>query len=78
MTSVMYEALSEYLEKNPKEAEKICKKVALTAEVRLAAKKAREALMDRKNLLGGGGLPGKLMDCTTRERDEERAVPRRR
>ena len=69
VSSVMYEALSEYLEKHPKEAEKICKKVSLTAELRLAAKKARETLMNRKNLLSGGGLPGKLYDCTSRERE---------
>jgi DNA gyrase subunit B len=42
----------------------------LAAELRLAAKKARDALIDRKKILGGGGLPGKLMDCTTRERDK--------
>src|SRR5437016_8289494 len=36
----------------------------------MAAKKAKQAIIDRKKILGGGGLPGKLMDCTTRERDE--------
>jgi DNA gyrase subunit B len=70
VSSVVYEALSEYLEKNPKDAARICKKVALTAELRLAAKKARDALIDRKKILGGGGLPGKLYDCTTREREK--------
>ncbi len=68
--SVVYEFLTEYLEKNPKEAKTICQQIALAAELRLAAKKAREALKDRKGILGGGGLPGKLMDCTTRERDK--------
>jgi len=67
--SVLYEVLSEYLEKNPKDATRICKKVSLNAEARIAAKKARDAIIDRKKLLGGGGLPGKLMDCSTRERD---------
>ncbi|HEY2785815.1 MAG TPA: DNA gyrase subunit B [Fimbriiglobus sp.] len=70
VASVIYEGLGEYLEKNPKEAQRICKKIMLSAEARLAAKKARDALIDRKKILSGGGLPGKLMDCTTRERDK--------
>ncbi len=70
VSSVLYESLSEYLEKNPKDATRICKLVSLAAEARIAAKKARDALIDRKRLLGGGGLPGKLMDCSTRERDK--------
>jgi DNA gyrase subunit B len=44
--------------------------VILAAEAREAATKAKKALKDRKNILSGGGLPGKLMDCTTRDRDE--------
>ncbi len=68
VSGVMYELLSDYLEKNPKEAKQICKKVSLTAELRLAAKKARDALKNRKNALSGG-LPGKLYDCTSRERE---------
>jgi DNA gyrase subunit B len=70
VNSVVYEFLTEYLEKNPKDAARICKRIALAAELRLAAKKARDALIDRKKILGGGGLPGKLFDCTTRERDQ--------
>ena len=70
VASVVYEALTEYLEKHPKEGKEICKKILLAAEARLAAKKAREAITNRKGLLSGGGLPGKLMDCTTRERDK--------
>jgi DNA gyrase subunit B len=70
VSSVLYESLSEYLEKNPKEAKKICEKVKLTAEARIAAKKARDAVKERKNALSGGGLPGKLYDCTSRERDK--------
>jgi DNA gyrase subunit B len=69
VASVMYESLSEYLEKNPKEAKRICEKVKLTAEARIAAKKARDAVKERKNALSGGGLPGKLYDCTSRERE---------
>src|SRR5262245_11565189 len=70
VASVVYEALSEYLEKNPKEGQRICKKIVLSAEARIAAKKARDALIDRKKILSGAGLHGKLMDCTTRERDK--------
>ncbi|MFO0803255.1 MAG: DNA gyrase subunit B [Gemmataceae bacterium] len=70
VASVVYEFLTDYLEKNPKDATRICKKIMLSAEARIAAKKARDALIDRKKLLGGGGLPGKLFDCTTRERDK--------
>ncbi len=70
VNSVVYEFLTEYLEKNPKEAKQICKRISLAAELRLAAKKARDALIDRKKILGGGGLPGKLMDCSTRDRDK--------
>ncbi|MBN9118044.1 MAG: DNA gyrase subunit B [Planctomycetes bacterium] len=68
-SSVVYEALSEYLEKNPREAKEICKKVLLTAEARIAAKKARDAVKERRNALSGGGLPGKLYDCTSRDRE---------
>ncbi len=70
VSSVLYEYLTKYLEENPKEALKIMKKVILAAEAREAASKAKKALKDRKNILSGGGLPGKLMDCTTRDRDE--------
>lgn len=70
VSSVVYEGLTDYLEKNPKEAGRVCKKIQLSAETRIAARKAREALIDRKKLLAGGGLPGKLMDCSTRERDK--------
>lgn len=70
VSSIVYESLTDYLEKNPKEATRICKKINLSAEARIAAKKARDALIDRKKILGGGGLPGKLMDCTTREREK--------
>jgi DNA gyrase subunit B len=70
VASVVYEFLQEYMEKNPKESGIICKKIMLSAEARIAARKARDALKDRKNILSGGGLPGKLMDCTTRDRDK--------
>lgn len=70
VSKVVYEFLLKFLEENPKEATKIMKKVILAAEAREAATKAKKALKDRKNILSGGGLPGKLMDCTTRDRDE--------
>jgi len=55
-------ALTDYLEEHPKEAKTIVNKVILAAQARLAAKKARE-MVQRKNVLTGGGLPGKLADC---------------
>ncbi len=70
VSSVVYEYLVKFLEENPKEATKIMKKVILAAEAREAAQKAKKALKDRKSILNSGGLPGKLMDCTTRDRDE--------
>ncbi len=70
VSSVLQEQLSKFLEENPKEATKIMKKVILAAEAREAAAKAKKQLKDRKNILNSGGLPGKLMDCTTRDREE--------
>jgi DNA gyrase subunit B len=70
VSSVLQEQLNKFLEENPKEATKIMKKVILAAEAREAAAKAKKQLKDRKNILNSGGLPGKLMDCTTRDREE--------
>jgi DNA gyrase subunit B len=70
VSTVLYEYLTKFLEENPKDAQKIMKKVVLAAEAREAATKAKKALKDRKSILSSGGLPGKLMDCTTRDRDE--------
>jgi DNA gyrase subunit B len=70
VASVVNEILGKYLEENPKDAKKVVNKVVLAAEAREAAAKAKKALKDRKSILNSGGLPGKLMDCTSRDRDE--------
>src|SRR5439155_231694 len=70
VAGVVSEQFGKYLEENPKEAQKIMKKVILAAEAREAAAKAKKDLKQRKNILSSGGLPGKLYDCTTRDRDE--------
>src|SRR5437899_8442222 len=70
VASIVSEQLGKFLEENPKDALKIMKKVILAAEAREAAAKAKKALKDRKSILSSGGLPGKLMDCTSRDRDE--------
>jgi DNA gyrase subunit B len=59
-------ALDTYLEENPREARNVIQKVILAAQARVAAKKARE-LVQRKSVLSGGGLPGKLADCSDRD-----------
>nr|WP_294895421.1 DNA topoisomerase (ATP-hydrolyzing) subunit B [uncultured Pedobacter sp.] len=60
------EALGNFLEENPKEAKLIVNKVILAATARAAARKARE-MVQRKNVMGGSGLPGKLADCANKD-----------
>ena len=64
------EQLSKYFEENPRVAQTIIRKGMLAAEAREAARKAKDLLRKRKDALGGGGLPGKLRDCISKNRDE--------
>jgi DNA gyrase subunit B len=69
VSRIVGDALMAFLEQNPKEARKIVDKVILAATARHAARKARE-MVQRKNVLTGSGLPGKLADCSTRSAEE--------
>jgi DNA gyrase subunit B len=69
VSTTIYEFLSRYLEEHPDHARAIINKALMEAEAREAAARAKQALKDRRGLLSGGGLPGKLYDCTKRERD---------
>ena len=66
LITIVSELLNNYLEEHPKEARTIVNKVILAATARHAARKARE-LVQRKNVLTGSGLPGKLADCSERD-----------
>jgi len=63
------DVLTHYLEENPKSAKRIIDKVILAATARHAARKARE-MVQRKNVLAGGGLPGKLADCSSKSPED--------
>jgi DNA gyrase subunit B len=67
INSAVGDFLSKYLEEHPKSAKAIIQKGVLAAEAREAAKKAKALLRERKGALSGGGLPGKLRDCTSRD-----------
>ncbi|HET6567312.1 MAG TPA: DNA topoisomerase (ATP-hydrolyzing) subunit B [Rhodothermales bacterium] len=69
VASIVHEKLGQWLEDHPREARRIVDKVVLAAQARAAARKARE-LVQRKGALGGGGLPGKLADCASKEASE--------
>lgn len=60
---IMNDQLGAWLEQNPAEGREIVRKSQAAASARIAARKARELARNRKGLLGGGGLPGKLSDC---------------
>jgi DNA gyrase subunit B len=64
--STLSRVLQAYLEENPKDAKQIINKVILAAQARAAARKARE-MVQRKSVLTGGGLPGKLADCSDKD-----------
>jgi DNA gyrase subunit B len=64
--STLSRVLTAFLEENPKDAKTIIQKVILAAQARAAAKKARE-MVQRKSVLTGGGLPGKLADCSDKD-----------
>jgi DNA gyrase subunit B len=66
---VVSEALDKYLEENPKDAKNLVGKVVLTQKARKAAKAAREAIV-RKGAFEGGGLPGKLADCSSKKAED--------
>ncbi len=67
--TLVYDRLSQWLEDHPRESKSIVDKVVLAAQARLAARKARE-LVQRKSAFAGGGLPGKLADCASRDPHE--------
>ena len=62
--------LGEWFEKNPAEGKEIARKSVNAATARIAARKARDLARNRKGLLGGAGMPGKLIDCSSREPEE--------
>ena len=68
VSQAVSEMLTNYLEENPKDAKRIVEKVILAAQARNAAKKARE-MVQRKTVMGGSGLPGKLSDCSESNSD---------
>jgi DNA gyrase subunit B len=67
INSAVGEFLAKYLEEHPKTAKAIAQKGVLAAEARTAAQKAKALLRERKGALSGGGLPGKLRDCTSKD-----------
>lgn len=66
VSSAVSEALSNYLEEHPDDAKRIVEKVILAAQARIAARNARQSVL-RKSPLSGGGLPGKLADCESKD-----------
>ena len=70
VSSGVGEQLAKYLEENPRAAKAIVRKGMLAAEAREAARKAKDQMRARKSALGGGGLPGKLRDCISKNMEE--------
>ena len=67
---VVNDQLGEWFEKNPAEGKEIARKSVNAATARIAARKARDLARNRKGLLGGAGMPGKLIDCSSREPED--------
>ena len=67
---VVNDQLGAWFEKNPSEGKEIARKSVNAATARIAARKARDLARNRKGLLGGAGMPGKLVDCSSREPEE--------
>lgn len=67
VTTAVGSSLAKYLEENPRAAKSIIKKGILAAEAREAARRAKALLRERKGALSGGGLPGKLRDCSSKD-----------
>ncbi len=65
--AVVFDQLGAWFEANPAEGRDIARKAVSASQARMAARKARDLARNRKGLLGGGGLPGKLIDCSSRE-----------
>jgi len=67
---VLNDRLGDWMERNPADGKRIVAKALAAAQARIAARRAREAARNRKGLLGGGGLPGKLADCSSTNPEE--------
>ena len=67
---IVNDQLGDWLEKNPAEGKDIVRKAQAAAQARVAARKARDLARSRKDLFGGGGLPGKLSDCQSTNPEE--------
>jgi DNA gyrase subunit B len=67
---VVNDQLGAWFEKNPAEGKEIARKSVNAATARIAARKARDLARNRKGLLGGAGMPGKLIDCSSREPED--------
>ena len=70
VNSTFGDYLAKFLEENPKTAKQIIRKVIVAAEARESARKARQLIRERKGALSGGGLPGKLRDCSSKDVDK--------
>ncbi|MEM8944551.1 MAG: DNA gyrase subunit B [Planctomycetota bacterium] len=70
VNSIFGDYLSKFLEENPKTAKAMVRKTIVAAEARESARKARQLIRERKGALSGGGLPGKLRDCSSKDVDK--------